>query len=98
MLITAVHGYVFKTYSVIFALKLQHSTTLESDMAASEPAPETISKSRETLDGWVREVIAWHFDPDTGCPFWLNYAKQLSWDPREEIQTYDDFSRFCFFQ
>ena len=21
------------------------------------------------LDAWVREVVAWHFDPSTGCPF-----------------------------
>jgi len=52
----------------------------------------------ETLDAWVREVIAWHFDPETGCPFWLDFAKNLSWDPRKEIQTYDDLARFGFFQ
>ena len=55
-------------------------------------------KIRENLDAWVREVVAWHFDPETGCPFWLDYAKNLSWDPRKEIQTYDDLSRFGFFQ
>ena len=22
----------------------------------------------------VREIVAWHFDPSTGCPFWLDYA------------------------
>jgi hypothetical protein len=53
---------------------------------------------REKLDAWVREVIAWHFNPETGCPFWLDYAGKLSWDPRKEIQTYDDLFRFGFFQ
>src|ERR1041384_8195558 len=53
---------------------------------------------RETLDSWVREVVAWHFDPETGCPFWLDFAKNLSWDARKEIRTYDDLSRFGFFQ
>jgi len=52
----------------------------------------------ETLDAWVREVVAWHFDPETGCPFWLDFAKNLSWDPRKEILTYDDLARFGFFQ
>ncbi len=54
--------------------------------------------TREQLDTWVREVVAWHFDPATGCPFWLDYAKNLSWDPRQEIQSYEDLARFGFFQ
>ncbi|CAN5152302.1 hypothetical protein BH18ACI2_BH18ACI2_11810 [soil metagenome] len=53
--------------------------------------------ARERLDAWVREVIAWHFDPASGCPFWLDYAERLDWDPRREIQTYDDLDRFGFF-
>src|SRR5256884_2323983 len=57
-----------------------------------------IQQSRESLDAWVREIIQWHFDPATGCPFWLNYAERLSWDPRKEIQTYDDLSRLGPFQ
>jgi len=58
----------------------------------------TINKVQEQLDAWVREVIAWHFDPATGCPFWLDFAQKLSWDPRKEIQTYEDLSRFGFFE
>ncbi|HEX6187628.1 MAG TPA: hypothetical protein VFZ40_06090, partial [Pyrinomonadaceae bacterium] len=57
-----------------------------------------IVQSRKVLDAWVREVVEWHFDPATGCPFWLDYAKQLSWDPREEVKSYDDLARFGFFQ
>jgi phenylacetate-coenzyme A ligase PaaK-like adenylate-forming protein len=54
--------------------------------------------AREALDGWTREIVQWHFSPETGCPFWLEYAKRLDWDPREEINTYDDLSRFGSFQ
>jgi hypothetical protein len=50
------------------------------------------------LDAWVREVVAWHFDPKTGCPFWLDFAGNLDWDPRREIRAYEDLSRFGFFQ
>src|SRR5512143_489959 len=35
-----------------------------------------------TLDAWVREVVDWHFDPATGCPFWLEFAAKAGWDPR----------------
>jgi hypothetical protein len=54
--------------------------------------------SREALDAWVREVVQWHFDPATGCPFWLEYASRLNWDPRREIRGYQDLDRFGFFQ
>lgn len=54
--------------------------------------------ARERLDAWVREVVRWHFDPATGCPFWLEYARGLDWDPREEIQGFDDLRRFGPFQ
>jgi phenylacetate-coenzyme A ligase PaaK-like adenylate-forming protein len=68
-------------------------------MSASEVNRQTQSKAaRTTLDSWVREIIEWHFNPETGCPFWLDYAKSLSWNPRREIQTYDDLARFGFFQ
>jgi hypothetical protein len=54
--------------------------------------------SREELDAWVRKLIEWHFSPETGCPFWLDYAKKLNWDPRREVQGYDDLDRFGSFQ
>ena len=54
--------------------------------------------SPEALDAWTREVVQWHFDPETGCPFWLEYAKKLDWDPRREIRTYADLDRFNFFE
>src|SRR5499427_4327059 len=54
--------------------------------------------AREKLDAWVREIVAWHFDPATGAPFWLDHAKSLGWDPRREIETYDDLDRFGFFE
>jgi hypothetical protein len=43
-------------------------------------------------------MVAWHFDPATGCPFWLDYAQRLDWDPRREIRGYSDLDRFGFFQ
>jgi phenylacetate-coenzyme A ligase PaaK-like adenylate-forming protein len=54
--------------------------------------------SRDEFDAYVREMIEWHFNPETGCPFWLNFAKTLNWDPRREIRTYDDLDRFGFFE
>jgi phenylacetate-coenzyme A ligase PaaK-like adenylate-forming protein len=53
---------------------------------------------RDTLDAHVRETIEWHFNPETGCPFWLDYASKLDWDPRTEVKTYEDLDRFEPFQ
>jgi hypothetical protein len=65
-------------------------------------SPETVERSapaaRATLDTWVREIVAWHFDPETGCPFWLDFAKKAGWDPRREIGGFADLTRFEEFQ
>jgi hypothetical protein len=64
--------------------------------------PATLTSSTETarqaLDAWTREVIAWHFDPATGCPFWLDWAAKAGWDPRAEVTRYADLDKFGPFQ
>ena len=55
-------------------------------------------QAQEALDAHVRETVAWHFDPATGCPFWLEFAAKLGWDPRQEIHGYRDLSRFPAFE
>jgi phenylacetate-coenzyme A ligase PaaK-like adenylate-forming protein len=57
-----------------------------------------MNPSKEKLDAHVREMVQWHFNPETGAPFWLEYAKNLDWDPRKEIATYEDLDKFGFFQ
>ena len=43
-------------------------------------------QAKAQLDAHVREIVEWHFNPATGCPFWLEFAAKLTWDPRKEIQ------------
>lgn len=57
-----------------------------------------IQKARQRLDAHVREMVAWHFDPATGCPFWLEYADGLDFDPIREIGTYDDLKILGHFE
>jgi len=62
----------------------------------SEP---DLQRARDQLDAHVREIIQWHFDPATGCPFWLQWAAQAGWDPRQDIQSFADLQkRFPHFQ
>ena len=59
---------------------------------------EKQKQAREALDAWAREVVAWHFDPATGCPFWLERARQLDFDPRKDVKRYEDLDRFGMFE
>ena len=60
---------------------------------------ETNATTAQTaLDNWVREIIEWHFDPETGCPFWLDWAQEAGWDPRQEIKKFDDLIKFPHFE
>ena len=66
----------------------------------SSPVTEQdILKARQQLDDHVREIVQWHFSPETGCPFWLDWARKAGWDPAREIQSFQDLlQRFPHFQ
>jgi len=49
------------------------------------------------LDQHLREIIEWHFSPETGCPFWLQWAEAAGWDPRTQISCFEDLVRFGHF-
>ncbi|MDX1951942.1 MAG: hypothetical protein SFY81_07135 [Verrucomicrobiota bacterium] len=57
-----------------------------------------VKKSQETLDAHVREMVKWHFSPETGSPFWLDWASKAGWDPVKEIQNFQDILKFPHFQ
>ena len=44
-----------------------------------------LRSARERLDRHVREIVKWHFDPSTGCPFWIERAKQLLTETKETL-------------
>lgn len=54
----------------------------------------TVAEAREQLDSHTREMINWHFSPETGCPYWLDWAKDAGWDPREKVQSFADMLHF----
>ena len=60
---------------------------------------ETRAKqAAEQLDAQVREIVNWHFSPETGCPFWLESAKKLGFDPRKEIHSFADLKKLPHFE
>ena len=65
---------------------------------APSPSSDAVAAARARLDEHLRQIIAWHFSPETGCPFWLNWAREAGWDPRAEVRSVDDLIRFPHFQ
>jgi phenylacetate-coenzyme A ligase PaaK-like adenylate-forming protein len=61
-------------------------------------AESLVRNARQKLDDHVCEIVAWHFHPSTGCPFWLEKARSLSFDPLKEVRSFDDLKKFPPFE
>jgi phenylacetate-coenzyme A ligase PaaK-like adenylate-forming protein len=57
-----------------------------------------IDEARARLDAHVRETVEWHFNPETGTPFWLERARTLDFDPRKDVRTFADLNKFGLFE
>ncbi|MGE0887219.1 MAG: hypothetical protein AB7P14_27160 [Blastocatellales bacterium] len=67
-------------------------------MTATAEMQTRIKSAKEKLDAHVREMVEWHFNPATGCEYWLEKAKTFDFDPRKDVKTYEDLDKFPFFQ
>lgn len=57
-----------------------------------------LATAQGALDAHVREIVAWHFTPETGCPFWLEWASK-HFDPRQTVHGFSDLvEQFPHFQ
>ena len=56
----------------------------------SPEVTERVRAAEEARDAHVRDVVRWHFSPETGTPVWLDWAKRAGWDPAEEVAGYAD--------
>jgi hypothetical protein len=68
------------------------------EVVKSPELTRRVEESYRLLDEHVREMVQWHFSPETGCEFWLEYAAGLDFDPRKEIGGYDDLKILGPFQ
>jgi len=64
----------------------------------------TPQQAKEKLDAHVREIVEWHFNPETGSPFWVEAAQgknpllKLNFDPRKEVKRFEDLRKFSLFE
>ena len=60
---------------------------------------EQIKHAANDLDQHVEEMINWHFSPESGCPFWLNWAKEQDFNPLKEVRTFAELgNKFPYFE
>jgi len=59
---------------------------------------ERIKNAKAQLDAQVREVVRWHFSPDSGTPFWLEKAKTFDFNPLKDVNGFEDIKKFPFFE
>jgi hypothetical protein len=64
----------------------------------SDSLSAKVHAAREALDQQVREVVQWHFSPDTGTPFWLAKAKTYKFNPLKDVQGFADLKAFPLFE
>jgi hypothetical protein len=57
-----------------------------------------VDQARAGLDRHVVEILDWHFNPETGTPFWLEWAAKAGWDPRREVRSFADLVKFGHFE
>jgi hypothetical protein len=62
------------------------------------PSDAAVLAARQALDAHARDIVGWHFNPETGSPFWLEFARQAGWDPRVDVRGFSDLARFGEFQ
>ena len=50
--------------------------------------------ARPDPDEFLRAAMEWHFNPETGSPYWLKRAGTLDFDPRRDVRTHEDLKLF----
>lgn len=67
-------------------------------MPQTKTPPAATAAAAQALDAHAVAIVKWHFSPETGTPFWLDWAKTSGWNPAKEIGCFADLARFPHFQ
>ena len=67
-------------------------------MSAEVVTHASVREAAEAMDSHVRNIIQWHFSPESGCPFWLEWADKAGWNPAREVQCFADLTKFGQFE
>ena len=63
--------------------------------SAAAEIDSAVKAASEALDAHVREIVEWHFSPDTGTPYWLELAAARGIDPLRKVRNFAELLQ-CF--
>ena len=55
--------------------------------AGAATRADGVGPAAQQLDAHVREIVKWHFTPETGTPRWLDWAETNGRRPAEEMDN-----------
>jgi len=58
---------------------------------------QQVADAKDKLNAHLQEIIKWHFSPETGCSFWLDWAAKADFNPLEDVKTVEDLTKFPHF-
>lgn len=64
----------------------------------AESLESKVKRAKQQLDQHVRDIVKWHFSPETGCEFWLEKAKSYKFNPLTDVKGADDLHLFGTFE
>jgi phenylacetate-coenzyme A ligase PaaK-like adenylate-forming protein len=66
-------------------------------MSVKAPPESAFKTAQDKVNAHLREMIKWHFSPESGTPFWLDWAKKNKFDAIKEVQSFADINKFPHF-
>ncbi|EFH80058.1 AMP-binding protein [Ktedonobacter racemifer] len=63
-------------------------------MIASQALLDLPLDARIDPQEFLHAAMEWHFNPETGSPYWLKRAKSLPFDPRKDVKRMEDLALF----
>ncbi len=66
--------------------------------ATADRLDDLVKQADAARDEHLRAMVAWHFTPKTGTPFWLDWAKEHGVDAVKAVQTFDDLKQLPRFE
>jgi hypothetical protein len=68
------------------------------ELTGTDNIDALVSAAKDRLDAHVRDMVSWHFNPETGCLFWLEQAQSYDFDPRSDVKCFEDLKKFPLFE
>lgn len=71
-------------------------TSLARILSESSPSNSSLPHLSSSLDidEYIQAVVELHFDPEYGTPYWIDRMDDLDFDPRSEINSVSDLTKF----